>query len=59
MRLYRLLGKYVAVCKAYGKQGGLGTCSPGNFDFGPFIRRNLGLFSHKHNLPFIVSLKLL
>ena len=50
-------GKYVSVCKACGKLGG---CSPAweIFDFGPFIRRNLvepGMFSHKHNLSFIVS----
>ena len=27
-----------------------GSCSPGNFDFGPSIRCTLGLFPHKHNI---------
>ena len=32
----------------------------GNFDFGPFIKYNLvESLLHKHNSPFIVSLKLL
>ena len=35
-------GKYVSVCKACGKLGGVGGMLPrGNLDFGPFIRRNL------------------
>ena len=38
-------GKYVYMCKACDKLGDLGACSPGKFDFGPFIRCNLGLFS--------------
>ena len=31
MRLYRLLGgsKHIFVCKACGKEGGPGACSPG------------------------------
>ena len=42
MRLYELLGgKYVSVYKACGNLGGSGACSPGKFDFGPFIGRNL------------------
>ena len=41
-------GNYIFVCKVCGKLGG--------FDFGPFINViwwNLGLFSYKHNLPFM------
>ena len=50
MRLYGLFGggegggggKYVSVCKACGKVGGLGACSPGKFLFWTSsIRRNL------------------
>ena len=45
MRLYGLLGgggKHIFVCKAWGKLEGSGGMLPqGNFDFGPFIRRNL------------------
>ena len=44
-------------------RGVWGHAPLGNFDFGPFIRCNLvesgTVFLHKHNLPFIVSLKLL
>ena len=44
----------IFVCKACGILGGSGGMLPWrNFDFGPFIRWNLGLFSHKQ---FIVSL---
>ena len=54
-------GKFVSVCKACGKLWQTGGILPlETFHFGPFIRRNLvesGTFSHKHNLPFIVSLK--
>ena len=64
MRLYGLLGggkgKYVSMCKACGKLG-----SPEcqeililNLLLGA-IGRNLGLFYHKHNLPFIVLLYLI
>ena len=53
-------GKHIFVCKACGKVGGSGGMLPwGNFDFGPFISRNLvesGTVSYKHNLPFM-SLK--
>ena len=41
-------GNYIFVCKVCGKLGG--------FVFGPFINAiwwNLGLFSYKHNLPFM------
>ena len=38
-------------------RGVWGHAPPENFGFGPFIRHNLGLLLHKHNLPFIVSLK--
>ena len=44
------------MCKACGKLGGLGVCSEIlilNLLLDA-IWRNLGLFSHKHNLPFIV-----
>ena len=43
------------------RRGVWGHAPLGNFDFGPFIRCNLvesGTVLHKHNLPFIVSLKL-
>ena len=33
--------KYTSMCKAWGKLGGVGVCSLGKFDFGPFIRHNL------------------
>ena len=61
MRLYGLLGgNYVVVCKACGKLGGSGDMlPPGNFNLLDVIWWNLGLFSHTHNLPFIVLLKLL
>ena len=56
-------GKYVSVCKACGKLGGSGGMLPReNFILDILLDTilwNLGLFSHKHNLPFIVSLKLL
>ena len=58
-------GKYVSVCKAWGKLGGSGGMLPwGNGVFFDVlvdtILWNLGLFFfHKHNSPFIVSLKLL
>ena len=52
--------KYVSVCKACGKLGGSKDMLPlGNFDLDLLLDTiwwNLGLFSHKHNLPFIVSL---
>ena len=36
------VGKYVSMCKACGKLGGVrGRALPGSFDFGPFIRHNL------------------
>ena len=43
MRLYQLLGgKHIFMCKASGKLGQSGGMfPPENFDFGPFIRRNL------------------
>ena len=64
MRLYGLLGgKHVSVYKACGKLGGPGACFPREiliFDhLLDAIWWNLQLFSHKHTLPFIVSLKLL
>ena len=41
-------GKYVSLCKACSKlRGLLGHAPLGNLDFRPFIRCNLGLFSHK------------
>ena len=53
-------GKHLFVCKACGKLGGPGACSPGKILILDFLLDtiwwNLGLFSHKHNLPFIVSL---
>ena len=60
MRLYGLLRGQVRICvqSMWQTRGVQGYAPPGNFDFGPFaIWWNLGLFSHKHNLPFIVSLK--
>ena len=53
-------GKYVFVCKACGKLGGSGGTLPWeililNLLLGA-IWWNLELFTHKHNLPFIVSL---
>ena len=51
-------GKYLSVCKACGKLGGSGACSPGKFYFIDANWWNLGLFLHKYNLPF-VSLKAL
>ena len=61
MRLYELLGGQVRihVQSMWQTRGVWGHAPPGNVDFGPFIRHNLlesGTFSHKHNLPFIVSL---
>ena len=46
MRLYGLLGggggaSTYLCAKCAANFGGMGACSPGNFDFGPFIRRNL------------------
>ena len=66
MRLYGLLGgggggKYVSVCKACGKLRGSGGMLPWEILILDLLLDviwwNLGLFSHKHNLPFIVSLK--
>ena len=65
MRLYGLLerggGKYVSVCKACGKLGESVGMFPWEILILGFlldaIRWNPGLFSHKLNLPFIVSLK--
>ena len=61
MRLCELLGgKYVFVCKACGKLGGSKGMLPQEIlVLLDALWWNLGLFSHKHNLPFIVSLKLL
>ena len=54
--------KYVFVCKACGKLGGSGDMLPREILILDLllgaIWSNLGWFSHKHNLPFIVSLKL-
>ena len=54
-------GKYVSMCKACGKLGGVRGCAlPGSFDFGLLLDTiwwNLGLFLHKHRLSFIVSLQ--
>ena len=44
IRLYGLLGEQVHICVQSVQQarGGVqGRAPPGNFDFGPFIRRNL------------------
>ena len=65
-KLLRIIGgggQYVYVCKACGKVGG----SEGMFPWEILILDllldiiwwNLGLLLHKHNSPFIVSLKLL
>ena len=62
MRLYGLLGvKCISVCKACDKQGGRGrTWEVLILDLLlDAIWCNLGLFSHEHNLPFIVSIKFL
>ena len=56
MRLYGLLGGQVCICvqSVWQTWGGVWGHAPlGNFDFGPFIRRNLMVFTHKHNLPLI------
>ena len=60
MGLYGLLGgKYVSMCKACGKLGGSGGMLPWEILILDLLLDaiwwNLGLFSHKHNLPFIVS----
>ena len=57
-------GGQVCICvqSMWQTRGVQGHAPLGKFDFGPFIRHNLvesGTFSHKHRLPFIVSLKLL
>ena len=53
-------GKYVSVCKACGKLGGSGGMLFREIFILDLlldtIWRNLGLFLHKHNLPFIVSI---
>ena len=66
MRLYGSLGGqlyYVSVYKASSKLGGSGGMLPRGILILDLLLDtiwwNLGLFSHKHNLPFIVSLKLL
>ena len=66
MRLYGLLEgqvKRVFVCKVCGKLGGSGDMLPWEILILNLLLDaiwwNLGLFSHKHNLPFIVLLKLL
>ena len=71
MRLYELLagkyellaGKYVSVCKACGNLGGSGGMFPREILILDLLLDviwwNLGLFLHKHKLPFNVSLKLL
>ena len=42
MRLYGALWLSTCLCaKTAANYGSLGHASPGNFDFGPFIRRNL------------------
>ena len=56
-------GKYISMCKACGKlwgSGGLLHWEILSLDLLlDAIWWNLELFSHKHNLPFIVSLKFL
>ena len=67
MRLYGLLGgggasMYIHMQSMWQTREVWRHAPPGNFDFGPLLNAiwwNLGLFSHKHNLPFAVSLKLL
>ena len=70
MRLYRLLGeggrgRQIRICvQSMGQTRGVwGHAPPGKFLFFDLlvdaIWWNLGLFLHKHNSPFIVSLKLL
>ena len=55
--------KYVFVCKACGKLGGSGGMLPQEILILNLLLDaiwwNLGLLLHKHNLPFIVSRKLL
>ena len=55
-------GKYISVCKACGKLGGSGGMLPQESLILDLLLDtiwwNLGLFLHKHNSPFIVSLKL-
>ena len=54
---------YISVCKACGKLGGSGGMLPWEILILDLLLDtnwlNQGLFSHKHNLPLIVSLKLL
>ena len=56
-------GKDAYVCKACGKLGGSGGMLPREILFFDLLSDaiwwNLGLFLHKHNSTFIVSLKLL
>ena len=64
MRLYGLLGESAYLCAKYvAKKGGQGGMLPREIlvlDLSlDAIWWNLGLFLHKHNLSFIVSLKLL
>ena len=51
-------GKYVSVCKAYGTLGGSGGMIPQEILILDLLLDaiwwNLGLFLHKHNLPFII-----
>ena len=59
MRLYGLLGgKYTSVCKACGKLGLSRDTLPQEILILDLLLDtiwwNLGLFLHKHNLPFIV-----
>ena len=62
MRLCELLGRQVCICmqSMWQTRGVQGHAPLVNFDFGLLLDAiwwNLGLFSHKHALPFIVSLK--
>ena len=55
-------GKHIFVCMHVANLGGPGgILSQGNFDFGPFIRRNLvesgAVLAQTKFIPFIMSLK--
>ena len=50
---------HIRVQSMWQTRGVRGHALPGNFDLDLLLDTiwwNLGLFSHKHNLPFIVSL---
>ena len=51
-------GKYISVCKACGKLGGPGACSPGEILILDLLLYtiwwNLGLFLNKHNCVIIL-----